>query len=289
MKERRTYAATVTKEYLMKLGITNVTPDGYHVYKGDKEIGQHLPKSSKVKRNYLQVMLYDPELRQTTPKEERTHGTGAISVPVHVINYVWNKGDRPEGMVVDHIDNNPLNNHISNLQLLTQKENLAKERGESTRQIPCKLDKPLSYYEDRLNNYVDLYEAAKKAHDADTAHKLRTNISQTQARIRYYLAHTGKATELQVQKEAAKTKSELYHAKADCIKLLNEVIEKKHTAYNDAKAILGAKHYRVSECRAEWKQAIGDLKEFTVSTRYATPKQLAELINFYTERAQTNF
>lgn len=31
-------------------------------------------------------------------------------------------------LVIDHIDNNPENNHISNLQLITQRENLSKDK-----------------------------------------------------------------------------------------------------------------------------------------------------------------
>ena len=40
--------------------------------------------------------------------------------------YVWFIQDIPDGYDVDHIDNNPFNNNLENLQLLTRAENLAK-------------------------------------------------------------------------------------------------------------------------------------------------------------------
>ena len=40
--------------------------------------------------------------------------------------YAWFVGDIEEGMVIDHIDNNPFNNRVENLQKLTPEENLKK-------------------------------------------------------------------------------------------------------------------------------------------------------------------
>ena len=191
MKNRKpyTYAAELTKEHLMKLGITDVTPDGLHIYKGSEELAQYIPKTKNVKRRYFRVSLYDPELRQATPKEERTKTTGAIIIPVHVINYVWNRGPRKLGLVVDHIDNNQLNNHIDNLQLISQRENVMKEREVSTKQLKCKLDRPLSYYEDKLTYYEELYQKAVKDGNQEEARKQRANTYTQRAKIRYWLAH----------------------------------------------------------------------------------------------------
>lgn len=52
---------------------------------------------------------------------------GRNSPTIHQV--VWDTfGDRavPEGYVIDHIDENKRNNHISNLQLLTRGENVSK-------------------------------------------------------------------------------------------------------------------------------------------------------------------
>ena len=47
-------------------------------------------------------------------------------IGLHNVIYAWYKGELPLGYDVDHIDNNPLNNNIDNLQLLTHEENLQK-------------------------------------------------------------------------------------------------------------------------------------------------------------------
>ena len=44
----------------------------------------------------------------------------------HVLVWEAFKGEIPEGYEVDHIDDNKQNNQLSNLQLLTRKQNMAK-------------------------------------------------------------------------------------------------------------------------------------------------------------------
>jgi hypothetical protein len=80
----------------------------------NRYIKPHL--SGVPRRNYHQVTLYCNGKKFT----KRVHSLMGIS---------WLKfkyGDRK--MCIDHIDNNPLNNHLDNLQVLTIKENNNKDK-----------------------------------------------------------------------------------------------------------------------------------------------------------------
>jgi hypothetical protein len=48
------------------------------------------------------------------------------TVGVHTLVYEHFIGDIPQGYIIDHIDENKSNNHISNLQIMTQSQNLKK-------------------------------------------------------------------------------------------------------------------------------------------------------------------
>ena len=265
---QRTYAQELTKDYLISLGITDVTPDGLHIFKKGKETYQSMSKSGK--KNYLVVCLYDPQRRLAVPKEKRNSSTGQFTLGVHVINYVWNVGNRPAGYVVDHIDNNPLNNDISNLQLVTPKINITKDKTNcSINQIKCNINKPLSFYEEKLNNYEARYEEAKANHDVDLVHKLRANIYQKRARIRYYKAHTDEANAIQAKaeekiakKEEKIAKKDAYHARAARIRELNDLVCIARLQYLQAKHNYGKDHPMTLHARKEWRAAVAEKKEF---------------------------
>jgi len=71
-------------------------------------------KASQSKKGYVQVRLYD--------------GSGKLGKLQYVHRLVWQNfvGEIPEGLEIDHIDGDPLNNNIKNLQLLSRRDNTDK-------------------------------------------------------------------------------------------------------------------------------------------------------------------
>lgn len=80
------------------------------------------PHMSGIKRrNYLQVTLYRKvEGEKTTKHTKRVHSLMAITF----LNHQY--GNR--SLVVDHIDENPLNNKLSNLQIISNRDNCIKAK-----------------------------------------------------------------------------------------------------------------------------------------------------------------
>ena len=65
-----------------------------------------------------------------------THNKGYVRVSffvrmvlVHRVIFTLVSGNIPEGMTIDHIDNDKTNNNINNLQLLSHRDNIAKSCG----------------------------------------------------------------------------------------------------------------------------------------------------------------
>ena len=227
------YATKLTKSDLIQAGITEITKEGL-VFRGETPVNLSVNA-----QGYLMLAIYklDEEgnkiKRATTTKyKNKTYNTYAYdvkSIGLHRAMWAWFNNEVPEGYVVDHISNKHTeleDYRLDNLQLLTPAENLEKERGISDKQVYCKLDRPLSYYENKLNNYLLEYEEAKANHNAEECHRLRSNISQAKARLRYYLAHKEEAEALLKEKEKEEKlnfiRSEKYHQVA---KMKREIVE----------------------------------------------------------------
>lgn len=192
------YARKLTKEELLASGITEVTTDG-HVFVGEDEI---FPTPNKA--GYLMFNIYDFD--ENGNKIKIPHAKSVFgyiyktrSIGLHRLMWAWHKGEVPNGMVVDHINNKHCDledYNLKNLDCTTQRHNVRKERTLSTREIKCQLSKPRSYYADKLAAFERDYEQAKLDKDADRTHKIRSVISQYQARLRYWDSHAEEAKEI---------------------------------------------------------------------------------------------
>lgn len=195
------YNTRLTKEELIKSGITNITEDG-KIFRNGKEI-----KPFKLNSGYYIVNIYTfdengDKIIVPTPDTKQYYTTkdGLVksytyashysykskAVGVHRLVYTWFHNETPEGYCIDHINDDKADNRLSNLQLLTPQDNINKNKRHNIRIMKCKLNKDRSFYENKLNEYLALYEEAKANKDRIATHKWRTYVSQYKARLRYY-------------------------------------------------------------------------------------------------------
>lgn len=109
----------ITKEWLQQLGIVDVSKDGVVTNKNGKvKVRTITTKHPYGKdRSYHAIWLYDKELY-------KKNGSGMRMLLLSRVMYAWYNDVCPENLDVDHIDNNPLNDTLDNLRLLSREENL---------------------------------------------------------------------------------------------------------------------------------------------------------------------
>ena len=127
--EKRPINAELTRAMLEEYGITNIYWDCDN---NEWWINRFWYKNHSKDKHHYRVEItnacrphkYTP--KKVYPKVTFSYKCKNKSITLSRLLYAWFKGDIPEGYVVDHIDNNPWNNSLDNLQLLTQEENLIK-------------------------------------------------------------------------------------------------------------------------------------------------------------------
>lgn len=133
----------LTKQQLIELGVTDVTKDG-KVFKDGVECKiKILENKYKHSTNVYQIPAISfvdksKKIPFVTKDGYNSYTYGALNISVARIMFVWFIRDLEYGEQIDHIDNNPMNNTLDNLQALTQAENL-KKKGISRNQFTWNL------------------------------------------------------------------------------------------------------------------------------------------------------
>ena len=133
----------LTKQQLIELGVTDVTKDG-KVFKDGVECKiKFLENKYKHSTNVYQIPVVNfvdksKKIPFVTKDGYNSYTYGCMNISVARIMFVWFVRDIEYGEQIDHIDNNPLNNTLDNLQVLTQEENL-KKKGISRNQFTWNL------------------------------------------------------------------------------------------------------------------------------------------------------
>lgn len=92
-------------------------------------------------------------------KIEVTHKKQTVSMSLSHLVWFLHHGEWPEeGMTIDHIDDNPFNNSISNLQELTLQDNHLKRRGKTNNRYgTSKYGHGISVQFDRVTGYYSAF------------------------------------------------------------------------------------------------------------------------------------
>lgn len=128
MARTKIHCTALTKQMLLDMGISNVYVENkrWVIERTWRKVG----RSTKPVTKRLKI-FYNKTRHKYAPTKYYaivgfSYNNMTHTYPLARFLYVWFKGDIPEGYTVDHIDNNPFNNNLRNLQLLTLKENLEK-------------------------------------------------------------------------------------------------------------------------------------------------------------------
>ncbi len=180
------YASKLTREDLINnYGIIGVSPSGKSIMRKNKHTGKIRIQTKFCMNNsgYYLVTCYSAKRRKSFPKEKRNQASGQVIIPLHKIIYAYMYGSTTEGLVIDHINKDKTDNDYRNLREITPQENIIRDTNKNTRTLYTVLTK--EELEAKLEYYIEAYEQAKKNKDAKEAHRLRANISNTRARLRY--------------------------------------------------------------------------------------------------------
>ena len=275
------FSRALTKEDLIKGGIKEITPDCKVIY----EDGRVLEKEedfAKDKKGYLKFNVYELDENgniikihiKRRYKLKRSKGYEKVydintykrrGIYLHRAMFAWHHNEVPEGLVIDHINNKHktlYDNRLENLQLITQRENSIKDKPLSTSELKCKMNLPLSYYEDKLNTYLNKYNNAK---DQNEKNLLSAQIYKYKARIRYWKSHEEEYIKIEETKaiEAKALKAQKERAKD--LKQYQKLVDEAKALYKQDPS---------PEHSYNWHLAINNYNYYLKTHPFKTQKQL---------------
>ena len=270
----RIFAKALTKEYLVKHGVKEITEDCKVIF----EDGRVLEKEedfTKTKKGYLKFYVYEldengnrikvPVKRRYKEKIYNNYLYKNRIIYLHRAVYVWFNNEIPEGLIIDHISNKHdtiYDNRLENLQLTTQKANTVKDRTLSTRELECRMTLPLSFYEDKLNTFINKYNNAK---DQDEKANLRSYIYQYRARIRYWKSHEEEYKK-NVETKALKDKAlKAQKERTKELKQYQKLVDEARELYKQDPS---------SDNSYNWRLAVNNYNEYVKTHPFKTLNQL---------------
>ena len=292
----RIYARKLTKEDLIKYGVKEITKECKVTFNNGRVLEKEEDFIKDKINGYFKFSVYDldengnrikrPSKQRYKDKVYNTYKYNSRIIYLHRAMIAWHYNEVPEGLVIDHINNKHdtlYDNRLENLQLTTQRENSIKDRTLSTRELKCKMNLPLSFYEDKLNTYINKYKNSK---DQKEKNKLRVYISNYRAKIKYWKSHeeeyikNEEAKALKAQKDKA-----LKAQKANALKAQKERakdLKQYQKIVDEARELY--KQDPSSDNNYNWRLAVDNYNEYVKNNPFKTLKQLFVDLDFENQR-----
>ena len=271
----RTFSRALTKEYLVKHGVKEITEDCKVIF----EDGRVLEKEEDFAKdkNYGYLSFHVPDLDENgniikihikRRYKEKIYNINTYKrrlIGIHRAMWAWHHNEVPEGLVIDHLNNKHdtlYDNRLENLQLTTQRENSIKDRTLSTSELKCKMSLPLSYYEEKLNTYLNKYNNAK---DREEKNILSTQICQYKAKIRYWKNHEEEYIKIEETKAIKDKALKVQKERTKELKQYQKLVDEARELYKQDPS---------SDNNYNWKLAVDNYNEYVKTHPFKTLKQL---------------
>lgn len=165
------YRPEVTSQFISDWGINVVKTEhsefGYIVFQDKKVRNMHVSKRKN--HDYVFVNLKTPD-------------GGWKLMGLHRLIWLLFNDYIPKGHVIDHIDNNSLNNDISNLQCILNRENVVKDRNYHFNQYISTKEEYEASQARKAEKRAEI-EARKAAHRQEKIDKVNISINRTKRQI----------------------------------------------------------------------------------------------------------